>query len=148
MFVTAYGRPYLYHNNGDGTFTDVTEKAGLGAKCSTGTGRPARSGSISITTAGWICLCAASSTTAENEHFSCGDNKLGRHFYCIPRVFKGTASLLFHNNGDGTFTEVGAGHRHREGAWARLSAWWRRTSTTTAGWICSSPTIRCRIFCS
>ena len=32
MFVTAYGRPILYHNNGDGTFTDVSEKAGLGAK--------------------------------------------------------------------------------------------------------------------
>ena len=31
-FVTAYGRPILYHNNGDGTFTDVSEKAGLGAK--------------------------------------------------------------------------------------------------------------------
>ena len=39
----------------------------------------------------------------------CGDNKLGRRFYCIPRVFKPTASLLFHNNGDGTFTEVTRG---------------------------------------
>ena len=39
----------------------------------------------------------------------CGDNKLGRRYYCIPRVFKPTASLLFHNNGDGTFTEVSKG---------------------------------------
>ena len=39
----------------------------------------------------------------------CGDNKLGKRFYCIPRVFKPTPSLLFHNNGDGTFTEVSAG---------------------------------------
>jgi hypothetical protein len=39
----------------------------------------------------------------------CGDNKLGKRFYCIPRVFKPTASLLFHNNGDGTFREVSAG---------------------------------------
>ena len=39
----------------------------------------------------------------------CGDNKLGRRYYCIPRVFKPTPSLLFHNNGDGTFTEVSKG---------------------------------------
>ena len=39
----------------------------------------------------------------------CGDNKLGKRFYCIPRVFKPTPSLLFHNNGDGTFTEVSGG---------------------------------------
>src|SRR4029079_10265596 len=43
------------------------------------------------------------------SHLSCGDNKLGRKFYCIPRVFKPTSSLLFHNNGDGTFTEAGKG---------------------------------------
>jgi enediyne biosynthesis protein E4 len=39
----------------------------------------------------------------------CGDNKLGKRFYCIPRVFKPTPSLLYHNNGDGTFTEVSSG---------------------------------------
>ena len=43
------------------------------------------------------------------SQLSCGDNKLGRKFYCIPRVFKPTANLLFHNNGDGTFTEVSRG---------------------------------------
>ena len=45
----------------------------------------------------------------KSEHLSCGDNKLGSHYYCIPRVFKPTASFLFHNNGDGTFHEVGQG---------------------------------------
>jgi hypothetical protein len=43
------------------------------------------------------------------KNVSCGDNKLGRHFYCIPRIFNPTPSLLFHNNGDGTFTEVSKG---------------------------------------
>jgi Pyruvate/2-oxoacid:ferredoxin oxidoreductase gamma subunit len=43
------------------------------------------------------------------KQVSCGDNKLGRNFYCIPRIFKPTPSLLFHNNGDGTFTEVSNG---------------------------------------
>ncbi len=109
IFVTAYGRPILYRNNGDGTFTDVSEKAGLGAKAFDGHWS---------TSAVWfdfdndgrldLFVCSFVDYGKES-HFSCGDNKLGRKFYCIPRVFKPTASLLFHNNGDGTFTEVGWG---------------------------------------
>ncbi len=109
LFVTAYGRPFLYRNNGDGTFTDVSEKAGLG---------PKTFGGHWTTSAVWfdfdndgrldLFVCSFVDY-GMGSHFSCGDNKLGHHFYCIPRVFKGTSSLLFHNNGDGTFTEVGHG---------------------------------------
>ena len=60
IFITAYGRPILYRNNGNGTFTDVTEKSGLHKAP---TGRPARSGSTTTTMAGWICSCAASSSS-------------------------------------------------------------------------------------
>jgi len=109
IFVTAYGRPFLYKNNGNGTFTDVSERAGLS---------PAVFKDHWTTSAVWfdfdndgrldLFVCSFVDYGTEH-HFSCGDNKLGRHFYCIPRVFKGTASLLFHNNGDGTFTEVSKG---------------------------------------
>jgi hypothetical protein len=109
LFVTAYGRPFLYHNNGNGTFTDVSEKAGLGPDVFKGHW---------TTSAVWfdfdndgrldLFVCSFVDY-GEKSRFACGDNKLGRHFYCIPRVFKGTSSLLFHNNGDGTFTEVGRG---------------------------------------
>jgi hypothetical protein len=109
IFVTAYGRPYLYRNNHDGTFTDVTEKAGLTSKLFHGHW---------TTSAVWfdydndgrldLFVCSFVDY-GDKEHFSCGDNKLGRHYYCIPRVFRGTSSLLFHNNGDGTFTEVSGG---------------------------------------
>ena len=43
------------------------------------------------------------------QKLACGDNQLGQHYYCIPRVFHGTSSFLYHNNGDGTFTEVSKG---------------------------------------
>ena len=39
----------------------------------------------------------------------CGNNQIGRNYYCVPRVFKPTASFLYHNNGDGTFTDVTKG---------------------------------------
>jgi len=109
LFVTAYGRPILYHNNGNGTFTDVSEKAGLGAKIFE---------DHWTTSAVWfdfdndgrldLFVCSFVDY-GSSSHFSCGDNKMGRKFYCIPRVFKPTANLLFHNNGNGTFTEVSRG---------------------------------------
>jgi hypothetical protein len=109
LFVTAYGRPFLYHNNGNGTFTDISEQAGLGARVFE---------NHWTTSAVWfdfdndgrldLFVCSFVDYGPKTR-FGCGDNKLGRHFYCIPRVFKGTSSLLFHNNGDGTFTEVGHG---------------------------------------
>ena len=105
ILVTAYGRCTLYHNNGNGTFTDVTGKAGLAAPGWT-------------TSAVWfdydndgrldLFLCSFVQFSLKDKVF-CGDNKLGKRFYCIPRVFKPTPSLLYRNNGDGTFTEVGKG---------------------------------------
>lgn len=105
IFVTAYGKCILYQNNRDGTFRDVTEKSGLATPGWT-------------TSAVWfdydndglldlfVCSFVDYGTT---QHFSCGDNKLGKHYYCIPRVFRPTHNFLYHNNGDGTFTEVSRG---------------------------------------
>jgi enediyne biosynthesis protein E4 len=105
LFVTAYGRPTLYRNNRDGTFTDVTEKAGLATP-----GWTTSAVWFDYDNDGRLDLFVCSFVDyGPNARFACGDNKLGRHYYCIPRVFKGTASFLYHNNGDGTFTEVGKG---------------------------------------
>ncbi len=99
ILITAYGRQTLYRNNGDGAFTDVTEKAGLAFQGW-------------ITSAVWLdydndgkldlFLCSFVNYSPP-ERFACGDNKMGRKYYCIPRVFKPTSSLLYHNQGDGTF---------------------------------------------
>ena len=105
IFVTAYGRCTLYKNNHDGTFSDVTERSGLRSPGWT-------------TSAVWfdydndgrldLFVCSFVDYGAKHK-FECGNNKLGKRYYCIPRVFNGTASFLFHNNGDGTFTEASAG---------------------------------------
>jgi hypothetical protein len=100
LYVTSYGRNILYHNNHDGTFTDVTDKTGVAA--------PGWS-----TCAVWFDYDSdgkldlfVSSFVLYNKEMSCGNNRLGKNFYCIPRVFKPQPSHLFHNNGDGTFTDV------------------------------------------
>jgi hypothetical protein len=109
LFVTAYGRPILYHNNGDGTFTDVSEKAGLGAKVFAGHW---------TTSAVWfdfdndgrldLFVCSYVDYDLRQGLLCADHNKDGSlyYHYCIPHLFKPTSSVLFHNNGDGTFTRV------------------------------------------
>ena len=102
LFVTAYGRSILYRNNGDGTFTDVTEKAGVAAP-----GWTTSAVWFDYDNDGYLDLFICSFVEfGLDEHVFCGDNKLEKRYYCIPRVFTPTPSLLFHNNGDGTFSEV------------------------------------------
>jgi hypothetical protein len=100
LYVTQYGRSILYHNNGDGTFTDVTEKAGVAA--------PGWSSSavwFDYDNDGRLDLFVCRFVDFDkSKHLPCeADNKPG---YCIPRLYKPMASWLFHNNGDGTFTDV------------------------------------------
>ncbi|WP_263384689.1 CRTAC1 family protein [Granulicella arctica] len=104
LFVTSYNRSILYRNNGDGTFTDVTLKSG-------------------ISTPGWassavwfdydndgrldLFVCRFVEFDKGSNKF-CGNEGTGERHYCIPRIYPPTHSWLFHNNGDGTFTDVSA----------------------------------------
>jgi hypothetical protein len=105
LFVTSYGKCILYRNNRDGTFTDVTAKAGLetpGWTTSAVWFDYDNDGKLDL----FVCSFVDYGTAA---HRSCGQNLLGRFYYCIPRFFKPTLSFLYHNNGDGTFSEVRGG---------------------------------------
>ncbi len=105
MLVTAYGKCILYKNNHDGTFSDVTDRSGLATP-----GWTTSAVWFDYDNDGRLDLFLCSFVDYSGSHkFECGDNKIGKHYYCIPRVFKGTASYLYHNNGDGTFTDVTKG---------------------------------------
>jgi hypothetical protein len=99
LYVTSYGKNILYHNNGDGTFTDVTAKAGVAAG-----GWSVSAGFFDYDNDGKLDLFVARYMEWDTKHSkNCGGNY---HTYCPPEEFPSTTSILYHNNGDGTFTDV------------------------------------------
>lgn len=105
LYITAYGRPILYQNQGNGTFKDVTENAGLDFS-----GWTTSATWFDSNNDGWLDLFLCSFVRYSlDDLVLCGSNELGRNYYCIPTNFEPTPSLLFRNNGNGTFTEVGRG---------------------------------------
>ncbi|MGO9336983.1 MAG: CRTAC1 family protein [Terracidiphilus sp.] len=103
LYVTGYGRAILYHNNGDGTFTDVTAKAGVADEGEWSTS----AGWFDYDKDGWLDLVVTNyiEWTPKNNLW-CGDRKPGYRSYCNPNNYKGQKTKLYHNNHDGTFTDV------------------------------------------
>ena len=104
MYVTGVGGNTLYHNNGNGTFSDVTAKTGV---ASSGWGTSAgffdfdNDGKLDL----FVCRYLEWSFAANRF---CGDHRQGGRSYCHPDNFPAINNVLFHNNGDGTFTDVSA----------------------------------------
>ena len=99
LYVTSYGKNILYHNNGDGTFTDVTAKAGVAAG-----GWSVSAGFFDYDNDGKLDLFVTRYMDWDTKHSKdCGGNY---HTYCPPEEFPATTNILYHNNGDGTFTDV------------------------------------------
>jgi len=101
LYVTAYGGNKLYHNNGDGTFTDVTQKAGVG-----GSGWSTSAAWVDLDNDGFLDLVVLRYLDWDFDDVLCGEHKEGFRAYCHPDYFKPIAPLVYHNNRDGTFTEV------------------------------------------
>ena len=102
LYVTQYGRSILFHNNGDGTFSDVTEKAGVAAP-----GWGSSAVWFDYDNDGRLDLFVGRFADFSKElNKYCGIHDDGRRHYCIPKIYSPMPSWLFHNNGDGTFTDV------------------------------------------
>ncbi len=101
LYVTAYGGNRLYHNNGNGTFTDVTQTAGVG-----GSGWSTSAAWIDLDGDGFLDLVVLRYLDWDFDDLWCGEHKEGYRAYCHPDHFKPIAPLVYHNNKDGTFTEI------------------------------------------
>jgi hypothetical protein len=101
LFVTGFPSSALFHNNGDGTFTDVTSKAGVANQGRWGASAAwidyDRDGRLDL----FLCNYAKFSF---EKHPHC--EYAGEPTYCAQTAYQGDAPALYHNNGNGTFTDV------------------------------------------
>jgi len=107
LFVAYFGKNVLYHNNGDGTFTDATEKAGVagnGKRWNSGCAFVDydRDGKLDLFVANYIDLDLATAPVPESGPCL----YKGVMVACGPPGLNGGKNILFHNNGDGTFSDV------------------------------------------
>jgi len=101
LYVTAYGGNRLYHNNGNGTFTDVTEKSGTG-----GTGWSTSAAWVDLDNDGLLDLVVLRYVQWNFDDVWCGEHREGYRSYCHPDVFPAVSPLVYHNDGNGHFTDV------------------------------------------
>ncbi len=101
LYVTAYGGNKLYHNNGDGTFTDVTERAGVA-----GTGWSTSAAWVDLDGDGLLDLVVLRYLQWDFDDIYCGERREGYRSYCHPDSFRPIAPLVYHNDGNGHFTEI------------------------------------------
>lgn len=106
VLITNYGDNVLYRNNGDGTFSDVTAAAGVLMNR-----HPFKASAcwLDYDNDGFLDLFVTHYfqwTFTENGDDWCGERKPGYRTYCSPTVFKPLPNVLYHNNRDGTFTDV------------------------------------------
>lgn len=102
LFVTTYGQSHLFHNNGNGTFTDVTKKASLWGPNELSTSAAwvdvDRDGRLDLLVGNYVQWSPRTDLycTMDGVHKS----------YCTPESYKGASLRLWHNNGNGTFTDI------------------------------------------
>jgi len=107
LFVTYFGKNVLYHNNGDGTFTDVSEKSGVagnGKRWNTGCAFVDydRDGKLDLFIANYIDMDLATAPVPESGPCLYKSVMVA----CGPPGLQGGKNILYHNNGDGTFSDV------------------------------------------
>ena len=107
LFVTYFGKNVLYHNNADGTFTDVSQKAGVagnGKRWSTGCAFVDydRDGRLDLFVANYIDMDLATAPVPESGPCLYKSVMVA----CGPPGLQGGKNILYHNSGDGTFTDV------------------------------------------
>ena len=134
VYVTCLGPNHLYHNNADGTFADVTQKTGVDdARWSTGAafGDYDNDGNVDLFVANYVDFHLKDLPEFGKGKFC---QYRGTPVQCGPRGLPGAGDSLFHNNGDGTFTDVSkrAGVSDPDGRFGMSALW---TDLDGDGWM-------------
>lgn len=101
LYVTAYGGNKLYHNNGNGTFTDVTASAGVG-----GSGWSTSAAWVDLDNDGRLDLVVLRYLKWDFDDVYCGEHREGYRSYCHPDIFQAVEPLVYHNDGNGHFSDI------------------------------------------
>ena len=103
LYVMGWGRSILYRNNGNGTFADVTSKAGVANEGLWGSSAAFfdydKDGHLDLMVANYI-------QWSPEKNIYCGEHRPGYRAYCHPDNHEGQLPTLYHNDGDGTFSNV------------------------------------------
>jgi enediyne biosynthesis protein E4 len=103
LYVTSYGTSQLFHNNGDGTFSDVSKRSGTGVS-----GWSVPAAFFDYDGDGWPDLFVGTYLRYNVEQNTRCFGPSGAVDYCTPNTYRPQPSRLFHNNRDGTFSDVTA----------------------------------------
>jgi hypothetical protein len=102
LYLTGFGRNQMFRNNGDGTFTDVSDATGTGDSASWGVS----ASFLDYDRDGWLDLFVGNYLSFSLEtHISCF-NRSGPPDYCPPEVYRAQSDRLYRNRGNGTFADV------------------------------------------
>ena len=134
LYVTCLGHNHLYHNNGNGTFADITERAGVDdPRWSTGAAVVDydKDGALDLFVSNYVDINLSKLPEFGKTKFC---QYRGVPVQCGPNGLPGAGDSLFHNNGDGTFTNVSkkAGVSDLEGRYGLGAIW---TDVDGDGWL-------------
>lgn len=103
LYISGYGLSTLYHNNRDGTFADITQRAGVANEGNWGTA----AAWFDYDNDGHLDLIVTNYLDYEYAgNVYCGERQAGARMYCHPQNYDGVAPTLYRNHGDGTFADV------------------------------------------
>jgi hypothetical protein len=103
LYVTGFAENHLYHNNGDGTFRDITAASGTG-----GSGWSTSAAWVDLDGDGLLDLVVLRYMKWDWDDVFCGEHGEGLRSYCSPDLFPAITPLVYHNDGNGHFSEQGA----------------------------------------
>ena len=104
LFVTNFGPDQLFHNNGDGTFTDISSRIGIEERNLFGVS----ASFVDYDRDEWLDLYVGNNVDYDLSNRTECPNPAGNRDYCSPQVYGGLPDRLYRNRGDGTFDDVSA----------------------------------------